>query len=98
MPRIVLAKMRHRSDIGCDVGFPRGATALAEVLRSRYGLDMETAAKLLEEAMQLPEDEREELAAKLLDSLEGPRGISIDDKEEIEKRVAEARSGAPGIA
>jgi hypothetical protein len=30
---------------------------------------METAAKLLEEAMRLPEDEREDLAAKILDSL-----------------------------
>lgn len=58
---------------------------------------METAAKLLEEAMRLPEDEREDLAAKLLDSLEPPPGISIEDKEEIEKRAAEARSGAPGI-
>jgi putative addiction module component (TIGR02574 family) len=59
---------------------------------------METAAKLLEEAMRLPEEEREELAGKLLDSLEPPPGISIDDKDEIEKRAAEARSGAPGIA
>ena len=59
---------------------------------------METAAKLLEEAMRLPEDEREDLAAKLLDSLEPPPGISIDDKDEIEKRAAEARNGAPGIA
>ena len=58
---------------------------------------METAAKLLEEAMRLPEDEREELAAKLLDSLEPPPGISIEDKDEIERRAAEARSGAPGI-
>jgi putative addiction module component (TIGR02574 family) len=59
---------------------------------------METSAKLLEEAMGLPEDEREELAAKLLDSLETPPGLSIDDKDEIEKRAAEARSGAPGIS
>jgi putative addiction module component (TIGR02574 family) len=59
---------------------------------------METAAKLLEEAMRLPENEREELAAKLLDSLEPPPGISIGDKDEIEKRAAEARSGAPGIS
>lgn len=35
---------------------------------------MEIAAKLLEEAMRLPEDEREELAAKLLDSLEPSTG------------------------
>jgi putative addiction module component (TIGR02574 family) len=59
---------------------------------------MATAAKLLEEAMRLPEDEREELAAQLLDSLEPPPGISIEDKEEIEKRAAEARSGALGMA
>jgi len=59
---------------------------------------METAAKLLEEAMRLPEDQREELAAKLLDSLEPPPGISIDDNDEIERRAEEARSGAPGIA
>lgn len=59
---------------------------------------METAAKLLEEAMRLPADEREALAAKLLDSLEQPPGISVDDKDEIERRAAEARSGAHGIA
>ena len=65
--------------------------------RTSYIVVMETAAKLLEEAMQLPEDEREELAAKLLDSLEPAPGISIEDKDEIEKRAAEARSGAPRI-
>ena len=48
--------------------------------------------------MRLPEDEREELAARLLDSLEPPPGISIEDSDEIELRAAEARSGAPGIA
>jgi putative addiction module component (TIGR02574 family) len=48
--------------------------------------------------MQLPEDEREELAAKLLDSLEPSTAISIEDTEELEKRAAEARGGAPGIA
>ncbi|HEY4176047.1 MAG TPA: addiction module protein [Kofleriaceae bacterium] len=58
---------------------------------------MEIAAKLLEEAMRLPEEEREELAAKLLDSLEPPPGISIEDRDEIERRAAEARSGVPGI-
>jgi putative addiction module component (TIGR02574 family) len=77
-----------------------GRTSSAWRRRSTRGtlLGMETAAKLLEEAMRLPEDEREELAAKLLDSLEPPPGISIDDKDEIEKRAAEARSGAPGIS
>jgi putative addiction module component (TIGR02574 family) len=59
---------------------------------------MNAAAKLLAEAMQLPEDEREELAAKLLDSLEPAPGISIDDKDEIERRATEARAGAPGIS
>ncbi|HEX2569294.1 MAG TPA: addiction module protein [Polyangia bacterium] len=47
--------------------------------------------------MRLPEDEREELAAQLLDSLEPPPGISIEDKGEIERRADEARSGTPGI-
>lgn len=59
---------------------------------------MENAAKLLEEAMRLPADQREDLAAQLLDSLEQPPGISIEDQDEIEKRAAEARSGAPGIS
>jgi putative addiction module component (TIGR02574 family) len=58
---------------------------------------MQPAAKLLEEALRLPEDQREELAAKLLDSLEPPPGISIEDRDEIEKRADEARSRAPGI-
>lgn len=58
---------------------------------------METAANLLEQAMKLPADEREDLAARLLDSLEPPPGISIEDQAEIERRAAEARSGAPGI-
>jgi putative addiction module component (TIGR02574 family) len=44
--------------------------------------------------MQLSEDEREELAEKLLDSLEPHPGIWIDDEEEIEARAKEARSGS----
>jgi len=58
---------------------------------------VQSAAQLLADAMQLPEDEREELAAKLLDTLEPPPGISIEDRGEIERRAADARSGAPGI-
>ncbi len=58
---------------------------------------MTVAAKLLEQAMLLPAEEREELAATLLDSLEPPPGISIEDTEEIEHRAAEARAGVPGI-
>jgi putative addiction module component (TIGR02574 family) len=57
-----------------------------------------TAIDLLAAAMALPPDEREQLAADLLDSLEPvPGGISIADTEEIERRAAEARAGAPGI-
>lgn len=58
---------------------------------------MNAAAKLLAEAMQLPEDEREDLAATLLDSLEPAPGTSIEDKDEIERRASEARAGAAGI-
>lgn len=58
---------------------------------------MSTAAKVLTDAMQLPDDEREELAAQLLDSLEPRPGISVEDRAELERRAAEARSGAPGI-
>jgi putative addiction module component (TIGR02574 family) len=58
---------------------------------------MTAAAKLLAEAMLLPAEEREELAATLLDSLEPPPGISIEDTSEIERRAAEARAGVPGI-
>lgn len=61
-------------------------------------MTMENAAKLLEQAMRLPADEREDLAARLLDSLEPPPGISVEDHEELEARAAEARRGAPGIS
>jgi hypothetical protein len=59
---------------------------------------MESAEKLLEQAMLLPADERKDLAARLLDSLELPPGISIEDQERLEARAAEARRGAPGIS
>jgi putative addiction module component (TIGR02574 family) len=59
---------------------------------------MATVAKLLDEAMQLSDEEREELAAQLLDSLERPPGVGIDDEHEIERRAAEARAGAPGVS
>jgi putative addiction module component (TIGR02574 family) len=55
------------------------------------------AAKILAEAMQLSEEEREELAATLLDSLEPPLGISIEERDELERRAEEARRGEPGI-
>ena len=58
---------------------------------------MVSADQILADAMQLSEQEREDLAARLLDSVEPPPGISIDDREEIERRAVEARSGVPGI-
>lgn len=58
---------------------------------------MTAAAKLLADALALPEAEREELAAQLLDSLEAPLGVSIDDEAEIRRRAQDARDGVPGI-
>lgn len=58
---------------------------------------MTAAAKLLADALELSEAEREDLAAQLLDSLEPPPGISIDDEAEIQRRAQEARDGIPGI-
>ncbi len=58
-----------------------------------------TPPKLVSDAMALPPEEREELAALLLDSLEPPGGLSIDDFDEIDRRAAAARSGEdPGVA
>ena len=58
-----------------------------------------TPPKLVSDAMALPPEEREELAAMLLDSLEPPAAISIDDVDEIDRRAEAARSGAdPGVA
>jgi hypothetical protein len=58
---------------------------------------MTAAAKLLADALALPETEREDLAALLLDSIEPPPGISIEDEEEIRHRAQDARDGVPGI-
>jgi len=56
------------------------------------------ATDLLAAAMALPPDEREQLAADLLDSLEPvPGGISIADRDELERRAIDARAGVPGI-
>ncbi len=75
---------------------PNHEAVVGNAANGRYRLFM-TAAKLLAEAMRLPEDEREELAAQLLDSLEPSAGISIDDKDELERRAEDARTGKPGI-
>jgi len=58
---------------------------------------MTAASKLLADALELPEAEREDLAAQLLDSLELPPGISVDDEDEIRRRAQQARDGVPGI-
>jgi putative addiction module component (TIGR02574 family) len=61
-------------------------------------LEPMTPPRLLQDAMALPPEEREELAAMLLDSLEDPAGLSLDDTEEIARRAAAALSGEePGI-
>ncbi|MCL2724886.1 MAG: addiction module protein [Polyangiaceae bacterium] len=70
---------------------------LVTVPAVRYLWCMGAAAKLFEEAMQLPDAEREELAAALLDSLEPRPGISIEDRDEIERRAEDARTRVPGI-
>ena len=63
---------------------------------------MSAAARILEEALALPLSEREELAAKLVDSLDAsqavPGVLGPDDIAEIRRRAADARSGAQGIA
>ena len=58
---------------------------------------MTAAAKLLADALELPEIEREDLAAQLLDSLEPLPGTSIEDEAEIRRRADEARRGVAGI-
>jgi putative addiction module component (TIGR02574 family) len=58
---------------------------------------MSTAAKLLADALELSETEREDLAAQLLDSVEPPPGISIEDEAELRRRAQQARDGVAGI-
>jgi len=60
-----------------------------------------SAARILKEALALPHSEREELAAKLVDSLDAsqivPGVLGPDDMGEIRRRAAEVRSGAKGV-
>jgi putative addiction module component (TIGR02574 family) len=56
------------------------------------------AKKLLEAALELPDDSRAELAAALIESLDEP-GDSVDEVEsswsaEIERRIRDVESGA----
>jgi putative addiction module component (TIGR02574 family) len=52
--------------------------------------------KVLEEAMSLPEDERADLAAALIESLDGTADEGVEEAwaQEIERRVHEVESGA----
>jgi putative addiction module component (TIGR02574 family) len=59
-----------------------------------------TAAQLLEEALQLPEEQKAELTWGLLDSFGPPPAEDRSDEEwiaEIERRARAALSGEPGI-
>lgn len=57
-----------------------------------------TSPKIVTEALALPPEERDELAAILLDSLEPTAAVSIDDIEEIKRRADAIRSGEdPGV-
>jgi len=53
------------------------------------------AERLLDEALLLPEGERAELAAKLIESLDGETDGDVDDAwaEEIERRCAALDAG-----
>ncbi len=59
---------------------------------------MSTAAEeLLAEALKLAPEDREFLAAQIMDSLEHPPAPDIDWEAEIKRRIEESDSGVPGI-
>jgi len=59
----------------------------------------ESAQQLLTAALQLPDDQRAEIAFRLLETLPPPEGIlSVDDpefEEELERRANDATPGIP---
>jgi putative addiction module component (TIGR02574 family) len=59
------------------------------------------ATRILEEALQLPENERANLAADLMESLSSPNALDhVSDEEwlaEIGRRADRALDGQPGI-
>ena len=59
----------------------------------------QTAQQLLEAVLQLPQDERATIAARILETLPPPEGIwSIDDpgfEEELERRANDPEPGIP---
>lgn len=71
-------------------------------MKKRYHSPMALSPKQVrKDALQLPDHERAELAAELLDSL--PPALSGQDRSnaqwlaEIERRAKAAQAGAPGI-
>ena len=54
-----------------------------------------TARKVLEEALNLPDEERADVAAALLESLDGPPDPGVEEawREEIARRLQEVREG-----
>ena len=54
-----------------------------------------TARKVLEDALNLPDDERADLAAALLQSLDGAPEPGVDEawRQEIDRRLEEVRDG-----
>jgi putative addiction module component (TIGR02574 family) len=72
------------------------------LMKTRYINLMALSTKqLLQDALQLPDQQRAELAAELLDSL--PPALSGQDRSnaewvaEIERRARAAQGGAPGV-
>ena len=53
-------------------------------------------SRFLEEALKLPDEERADLAAALLESLDGPPDSSVEEawREELALRLQEVRDGS----
>lgn len=90
---------RSAHDEGADASSrrPRDLDAVPHAWRQGTPVPEVAAANLLAQALRLPEALREELVAALLDSLEPPPGLAIEDHEEIERRAKQARQGLPGV-
>jgi putative addiction module component (TIGR02574 family) len=77
------------------VGFGWHEAHVAMAAVGRYASGMANARDILTEALSLPEDEREELAWTLLDSVSAPRdeGVASAWAEEIRRRLNDYRAG-----
>lgn len=71
------------------------------MMKHYHGSMALSTKQVLKDALQLPDQERAELAAELLDSL--PPALSGQDRSnaqwlaEIERRAKAAHAGAPGV-